>query len=183
MKGREIYISVDVETAGPIPGEYSLLSIGACNAEDPSRTFVCELKPLNRNALPEALEVTGLSLEDLERRGLAAPEAMLQFDRWLQREAGTEGTLVFVALNAPFDWSFVNYYFHRFLGRNPFGFTALDIKAYYMGITGCRWDDTRSSRMAATLKPQSTGDHQALHDAQHQAELFRLMRSIERQPS
>ena len=42
-------------------------------------------------------------------------------------------TSVFVGFNAPFDWSFVNYYFHRFLGHNPFGFTAVDIKAYYMG--------------------------------------------------
>ncbi|MGB9037337.1 MAG: 3'-5' exonuclease, partial [Acinetobacter calcoaceticus] len=27
---KEIFISVDVETSGPIPGIYDLLSIGAC---------------------------------------------------------------------------------------------------------------------------------------------------------
>jgi len=26
----------------------------------------------------------------------------------------------------------VNYYFHKYVGDNPFGFAALDIKAYYM---------------------------------------------------
>ena len=53
-----------------------------------------------------------------------------QFDSWLQGEVAAEdSTLVFVGLNAPFDWSFVNYYFHHYLSRNPFGFTALDIKA------------------------------------------------------
>jgi DNA polymerase III epsilon subunit-like protein len=176
-RDREVFISVDVETAGPIPGEYSLLSIGACNVDDPARTFDCELKPLTRNAVPKALEVTGLSLDELEQRGLAPQEAMQRFDSWLRGEAGNEDTLIFVALNAPFDWSFVNYYFHRFLGRNPFGFTALDIKAYYMGVTGCRWDETRSSRMAGVLKPQHSGNHQALHDAQYQAELFRLTRA------
>ena len=184
--GREIFISVDVETAGPIPEEYSLLSIGACSVDDPTRTFTCELKPLNRNAVPKALEITGFSLDVLERRGLTAQEGMLRFDSWLQEAASPNDVLVFVALNAPFDWAFVNYYFIRFLGRNPFirflgrnpfGFTALDIKAYYMGATGCRWGDTRSSRMAATLRPQSSGDHQALHDAQYQAELFRLIRA------
>jgi hypothetical protein len=36
---REIFISVDVETAGPIPGEFSLLSIGACDVDDESRSF------------------------------------------------------------------------------------------------------------------------------------------------
>lgn len=178
MSKQEHFISVDVETAGPIPGEFSLLSIGACVVFDPMRTFACELKPINRNADPKALEVTGLSLDLLEQRGLSAEKAMQQFDSWLQGEAVTpECTLVFVGLNAPFDWSFVNYYFHRFLGRNPFGFTALDIKAYYMGVTGCRWEDTRSSRMARDLKPQHSGSHRALQDALYQAELFRLTRA------
>lgn len=173
---REVYLSVDVETAGPIPGEYSLMSIGACNVDTPGRTFACELKPLNRNADPKALEITGLSLETLDQRGLPPEEAIRRFDEWVRAEAGTSGPPVFVALNAPFDWSFVNYYFYRFIGRNPFGFTALDIKAYYMGVTGCQWADTRSSRMAKSLKPTLTGDHTALHDALYQAELFRLVR-------
>jgi hypothetical protein len=45
--------------AGPIPGEYSLLSIGACDVDDESRTFACEIKPINRNADPNALEIRG----------------------------------------------------------------------------------------------------------------------------
>ncbi len=174
---REVFISVDVETAGPIPGEYSLLSIGACHVDDQARTFECELKPLNRNADPKALEVTGFSLDTFEQKGLPAREAMQRFDAWLTICLGPDDTPVFVGLNAPFDWSFVNYYFHRFLGRNPFGFTALDIKAFYMGATGCSWADTRSSKMTAVLKPQRMGDHRALHDAQFQAELFRLIRN------
>jgi ribonuclease T len=36
---REVFISVDVETAGPIPGEYSLLSIGACRVDDDTEAF------------------------------------------------------------------------------------------------------------------------------------------------
>jgi ribonuclease T len=174
---REIFVSVDVETAGPIPGEYSLLSIGACLVDDPTRTFACELRPLNRNVDPEALKITGLCLETLERTGLPAKQAMERFDAWLAESIGPGCRPVLVGLNAPFDWSFVNYYFHRFLGRNPFGFTALDIKAYYMGATGCSWADTRSSCIAETLKPERKPDHKALDDAQYQAELFRLMRA------
>lgn len=63
---KEVFVSVDVETAGPIPGEYSLLSIGACAVADLTKTFSCELKPINRNADPKALEVSGLSLDELE---------------------------------------------------------------------------------------------------------------------
>jgi hypothetical protein len=89
--------------------------------------------------------------------------------------AGPNERLVFAGFNAPFDWSFVNYYFHKFSGGNPFGFTALDIKALYMGATGCRWDDTRSSKVAEKLKPTLTGTHDALHDALYQAEVLRLI--------
>ena len=174
---REIFVSVDVEAAGPIPGEYSLLSIGACDVDDETRTFACEIKPINHNADPKALAISKLSLEVLERSGLAPKAAMRAFARWTENLAQPNQTLVFVGFNAPFDWSFVNYYFHKYLGRNPFGFAALDIKAYYMGRTGCAWSETKSSSIAANVEPARHGDHDALHDALYQAELFRLIRA------
>lgn len=175
---KEIFISVDVETSGPIPGEYSLLTIGAVNVDDESQTFECALKPLNHNADPKALEVTGLCLDELDRTGLPAQAAMKSFAEWLAGLVGPDATPVFVGFNAPFDWSFVNYYFHRFAAANPFGFAALDIKAYYMGATGCRWDETRSSLVSARLNPGRKGNHNALSDALYQAELFRLTRHL-----
>lgn len=174
---REIFVSVDVETAGPIPGEYSLLSIGACDVDDETRTFACEIKPINHNADPNALAISKLSLEALERSGLAPEVAMRAFASWSENLAQPNQTLVFVGFNAPFDWSFVNYYLHKYLGRNPFGFAALDIKAYYMGRRGCAWSETKSSTIAANVKPARHGDHDALHDALYQAELFRLIRA------
>jgi len=42
---REVFISTDVETSGAIPGEFSLLSIGACHVDDEALTFYCELQP------------------------------------------------------------------------------------------------------------------------------------------
>jgi len=177
-QNREIFLSVDIETSGPIPGEYSLLTIGACNVDDPAQVFSCDLKPISSNADPKAMEVTGLSLETLSAEGLPPEVAMKRFQDWVTEVAGDLGTPVFVGFNAPFDWSFVNYYFHSYLKSNPFGFAALDIKAFYMGVTGSSWADTRSSQIAARLHPKSKGDHQALHDAQYQAELFRLVRDI-----
>jgi DNA polymerase III epsilon subunit-like protein len=173
----EVFLSVDVETAGPIPGEYSMLSIGACNVDDETQVFSCDIKPINENADPKALEVSGLSLEQLRESGLTPVDAMEKFQAWAKSQAMAAQILVFVGLNASFDWSFVNYYFHKYLGANPFGFAALDIKAYYMGATGCAWSETRSSRLSADLKPRRHSDHTALRDAQYQAELFRLMRA------
>lgn len=175
---QEVFISVDVETAGPIPGEFSMLTLGACCVDDPSRTFSCSIKPINSNFVLEALEVTGLSLESLTKEGLAPDIAMQKFGAWIGSQCTQGEQPIFVGLNAPFDWSFVNYYFHRFAGANPFGFTAVDIKALYMGATGCKWQDTRSSAMARRLNPTLQGDHDALHDALYQAELFRLARRL-----
>lgn len=176
----EVFVSIDVETAGPIPGEYSLLSIGACLVANPAVTFACELQPINDNADSAALEVSGLSLEQLRRTGLEPATAMARFRDWISDAVGKDQDPVFVGFNAPFDWSFVNYYFHRFVGANPFGFTALDIKALYMGVTGCTWSETRSSRIAERVRPTLHGDHDALHDAQYQAELFRLILAEQR---
>ncbi len=172
---REIFVSVDIETSGPIPGEYSLLSIGACSAFDPDNGFTVEVKPINDKFDAKALEVTGLSMKELSERGLDPAAAMTAFSDWLASLSHSGETLVFVGFNAPFDWSFVNYYFHHFTGKNPFGFTALDIKALYMGATGCTWRDTRPSKIAEHLKPGLSGTHEALRDAQYQAEIFRLI--------
>ncbi len=178
MSTNEIYVSVDVEAAGPIPGKFSLLSIGACSVDNPEQVFSRLLKPINREADPAALKVSKLSLDVLERDGVAPQEAMLAFEAWLNELApGDDDKVVFVGLNAPFDWSFINYYFHVFTGRNPFGFTALDIKAYYMGVTGCTWSETGSSHIAEWVQPKRRPDHDAVHDAQYQAELFTLVRS------
>jgi len=154
-----------------------MLTIGACLIDDPTKTFSCSLKPISLKADPAAMAVTGLSLDQLSDAGLPPEVAMRRFADWL-RSLAPDGDIVFVGMNAPFDWSFVNYYFWRFYGQNPFGFTALDIKAFYMGMTGCRWDETRSSKMADRLSPTSKGTHDALQDAIYQAELFRLARQL-----
>ena len=178
-KRPEIYLSVDVETAGPIPGEYSMLTIGACHAYKSDMTFSVKLKPTTRNADPKALEVAGLSLDDLARDGLEPMEGMRAFGEWVATATGPQGVPVFVGFNAPFDWSFVNYYFIRNTWeKNPFGFAALDVKSLYMGAAHSSWSDTRSSVIAAALKPSRKGDHNALHDALYQAELFRLILEI-----
>ena len=175
MVSDELYVSVDVETSGPVPGIYSLLSIGACVVSEPAQSIYLELQPDGLQHDPEAVAVTGLALTKLENEGLAPQTAMLKLEQWLNQLCSADQKVVFVGLNAPFDWSFINYYFHKYSGGNPFGFTALDMKAYYMGVTGCRWKETKSSQMTARLKPQSAPSHNALDDARFQAELFALM--------
>jgi ribonuclease T len=178
----ETFVSVDVETSGPTPGQYSLLSIGACLMDDPARTFYAELKPLGDAATPEAMQVHGLNFERLRREGLAPPEAMGRFDAWVRAEVTGGALPVFVGFNAAFDWMFVADYFQRFIGRNPFGHTALDIKSYFMGMTGGAWSDTTKRALARRYPEHPSLTHNALQDALDQAALFRRMRA-EHHPS
>lgn len=169
----DTFICVDVETAGPVPSLYALLSIGACLVEETNTTFYRELQPDHAAFLPEALAISGLSLEDLSRNGAPPRQALQDFAEWVSRVTPVGYRPVLVALNAPFDWSFVNDYFHRYLGRNPFGHSALDIKAYYMGATGVTWSETSLKHIAAHLHQDTVLVHNALRDAQDQALVFR----------
>jgi hypothetical protein len=102
-------------------------------------------------------------------------DVMQEFRIWIGR-ISKETTPIFVGFNAPFDWSFITWYFHTYLGDNPFGFAGLDIKSYYMGMTRCAWADTRSSRIPTQFKGTSLHTHHALNDAIEQAEMFERMR-------
>jgi len=169
----ETYISVDVETAGPHPGGYSLLAIGACTLDDPPATFYVELQPEHDRITPEAQRVSGFTLDDLQARGLPPAEALRRFAAWLEQVTPPGSRPIFTALNAPFDWMFVNDAFHRHLGDNPFGHAALDIKALYMGLTGVAWQETGYTRMAGRYGRGSDLSHSALQDALDQAALLR----------
>ncbi len=168
----ETCVSVDVETAGPNPSQYSLLAIGACLVARPEQTFYVEISPVNASSQPTALEISGLSMDELARQGTPPLQAMLDFENWLKAVLAGQAPIM-VGFNAPFDWMFVADYFHRFLGRNPFGHTALDVKALYMGLAGVPWSETRMRSIGPRYDLNRRLTHHALTDALDQADLFR----------
>jgi DNA polymerase III epsilon subunit-like protein len=169
------YICVDVETAGPIPGQYSMLSIGACTVNEPRQTFYIELKPINENASEEALTIHRLSMVRLQERGVDPAEAMQRFEAWLIEQTPQGHAPILVAFNAVFDWMFISYYFHHYLERNPFGHSALDMKALYMGMAGVPWDKTSMRYISPRFLGERNLTHHALRDALDQAEIFQKM--------
>ena len=171
----ETYISVDVESAGPNPSQYSLLAIGACSVLFPDRNFYIELKPVNQLFCPEALESCSFSLEKLFAEGVDPAEAMRRFETWLQEALPAGLCPVFVGFNAPFDWMFVNDYFHRFLGYNPFGHAAIDIKSYFMGLAKVPWAETTMQFLGPRYLNQPALIHHALRDSLDQGEIFRKL--------
>jgi ribonuclease T len=172
----ERYISVDIESDGPIPGLYSMLSLGAVAIDDESQTFYVEFKPVTDDFDDEALRVSGLDRKELKLSGRSPEKGIMAFGNWV-RKTSRKRSPVFVGFNAPFDWSFVNYYFIRYTGANPFGFSALDIKAYYMGAYSKRsWAETTKRNLDPAIRSTMPHTHNALDDALEQADIFRKIR-------
>ncbi len=175
----EVLVSVDVETSGQSPSVGSLLSIGACLVDDPAVELYLELKPLaDRPWSDEAERIHRLDRSRLEEEGLSPETAMERFAAWLIDACGRDSRPIFVGFNAPFDWMFVADYFWRYIGRNPFGVSALDLKSYYMGREGVtRWSETRRVNVDRQLRLDPDHSHHALDDARGQAAIARVLLS------
>ena len=175
----ETWISVDVETSGPTPATGSLIAIGACLVERPEEAIELLLRP--DPALPwsdEAETIHHLDRDFLQRVGVEPREALETFAAWLQRAVPSGSRPVFVALNAPFDWMFVADAAWRNLGRNPFGSSALDLKALYLGRhlgSVKHWRDTSRLRMLERYPVDLPHTHDALDDAREQAAICRAI--------
>jgi DNA polymerase III epsilon subunit-like protein len=168
----EFYIVVDVESAGPNSGDYALNSIGACTLYEPRETFYIELIPDSDNYTEEAFSISNFSIEYLKENGIAPKEAMQKFNDWVKLISPPGVTPVFTAFNAAYDWMFINEYFHRYLKTNPFGYKALDIKAFYMGKNNLTWSDTSFKQVSEQYLNSKKIDHHALQDAIDTAIIF-----------
>ena len=81
---KELFISVDVEADGPIPGDYSMSSFGACVIRSPKDGFYQELKPISEKYFERAISVSGLDREKLKTSGTDPAVAMREFNQWLK---------------------------------------------------------------------------------------------------
>ncbi|MEE8428446.1 MAG: 3'-5' exoribonuclease [Gammaproteobacteria bacterium] len=126
------YVMVDIEADGPIPGDYSMISFGAVIVEPLlERTFYGKLKPISEQWVPEALAISGFSREEVMKSD--DPEQVMgKFKAWIKQNV--DGHPMFISDNNGFDWQFINWYFHHFIGDNPFGFSSTNLGSLYKGI-------------------------------------------------
>ena len=126
------YIMVDIESDGPIPAEYSMICFGAVIVDEPlNRTFYGKLKPVSDQWIPDALKVSGFSREEILQ--FDDPQAVMEnFSKWLTLYCKNQP--IFISDNNGFDWQFINYYFYRFLGKNPFGYSSTNLGSIYKGL-------------------------------------------------
>jgi hypothetical protein len=180
----DIYFSADVETDGPIPGPYSILSFALVYAgrfdghhfERPPRLdqiFYRELKPISKSFQIEALRVNGLDRDRLCREGVPPEHAMNDASRWVKDIAGPKQA-VLVAYPLSFDWTWLYWYFTQFSADgSPFEHSrCFDIKTavavkMHIPITKAGRQNVKSK-----LRSNRIHTHHAVDDAIEQAEIF-----------
>jgi hypothetical protein len=180
----DIYFSLDVEADGPIPGPYSMLSLGVCvaahfdgtvfTARNPREsTFYSELKPISDAYDRTALKVARLDREALARDGCDPARAMHELRSFITASAGSARPVV-CAYPAGFDWTFLYWYLVRFGPAEPIlDFNSVfDMKTMYAVRAGVPFDQTGLNDLPLALRGEQPHTHNALDDAVQQAEVF-----------
>lgn len=177
----DLFFAADVETDGPVPGRYSMLSFALVVAGtfDGARflpvadgaSFSAELRPVTDHFVPEALAVSGLSRESLAVEGRAPEEAMRAAAAFVAERAAGK-TPVLVAYPLGFDWSFLAYYFEVYAGGSPFLHSrAFDVKTMVALETRMPVGASGRAKLPPSLAPSLPHRHDALADARSLAEL------------
>jgi 3'-5' exoribonuclease Rv2179c-like domain len=188
MSRPELFISIDIETDGPAPGWNSMLALGAAAFDRTGEQvgfWYATLKPLEDArqddgtmqwwaSQPEAWKEVTSNRQD---PGRVIPE----FADWCEFKSVDHGAkLVAVAWPAAFDFAFVNYYCHRFAGRNPLGFGACDIRSYANGLADhpdyYGIPEKQVREMAGKIDKTGLRPHVAVDDAIEQGRLFMALR-------
>ena len=159
------YVVVDVETDGPIIGLNSIVCFGAVLIDknfNISETFYGECKPLSNKYELEALSISGFTRK--EHLGFKNPQdVFLEFRNWLQKNIDGQPTLF--SDNNGFDASWINYYFHYFLGNNPFGYSSRRIGDLFCGYNKnlkFQWKKFRKTKHTHNPVDDATGNAEAL---------------------
>lgn len=175
----QCHISVDVESNGPCPHFYSIISVGAIvvapdlAAQD---QFYGEGYD-DREAftgLEGAYEASKIKRE-IHVQFQPMPSLFKTFGYWVDHVAdGRRATLW--SDNPAFDWQWINYGFQAAGMNNPFGFSARRIGDFY---AGSKHDITKATEWKKLRITRHT--HNALDDARGNAEaMLQIMPQLSR---
>lgn len=141
-------VMVDIEANGQAPGLFSMTEFGAIIIEpakeilkmprfhgkftslDGEKTDAQALLAISgeRDRSEVPIE-TGIDIEVIGSHKIV----MEAFDNWLSffLEGGRP---LFISDNNGFDWQFINYYFWKYLDKNPFGHSSANMGSLYKGF-------------------------------------------------
>lgn len=163
------YIVVDVESDGPIIGYHSMVCFGAVVVKEGlEQTFYGKTRPISGHFMKDALAVSGFTRD--EHKHFDDPsEVMASFADWLKEVSVDKPILI--SDNNGYDASWINYYFHRFYGSNPFGWSSRRIGDIYCGMV-------KDARAQWKHLRQTTHDHNPVNDAKGNAEALLAMQRM-----
>jgi hypothetical protein len=174
-----LIVSFDVEADGKAPGISSMKSIGMCGITlDKQIVFKFErnLKPLegatpdketmewwNKPEQKEALEYCSRNQEDPAVVFKELNEEILSLQK--------KWNLIPAAAPAAYDWQWPNWYFIKFVGTNPLGYTSKCMNSFLWGmkkkVHPSTWQFGKQF-----LDPKYPHTHKALDDALEQGMMF-----------
>ena len=179
----EIFFSTDIESDGPIPGIYSMLSFASAAFNEAGEMIGTFSR--NLELIPGAIQNAD-TMEFWSKNSAAyaatrfdvrdPKEAMTEYVAWIK---SFKGTPVFVAYPAGFDFMFVYWYLIAFAHESPFSFSALDMKTYAMAKLDIPYRKAIKKNFPKHWFSDTKHDHIAINDAIEQGELFMNMRKHE----
>lgn len=160
---------VDAEFDGPCPGLYSMIEIGVVLVDDPRQTFYGTFKPVSDLFTQSALDSIGKTREET----LLFDDPKMTMERLAAFISAYTGKHRpgFISDNNGADWQFVNYYFHRFTGSNPFGYSSTNLGSLYKGMVKDMFKNFKHLR-------RTKHDHNPVNDAMGNVEAFLEMKKM-----
>ncbi|KAA3626851.1 MAG: exonuclease [Proteobacteria bacterium] len=172
----EIYVSVDIEADGPIPGPHSMLSIGAVALAPNGETvaeYSANLIPLpEASPHPKTMEWWSqfpTAWEACQVNPREPKTVMAEFVRWVEKLPGLP---IFTAWPATWDFMWIYWYLVRFTGKRPFSEHGIDIRSYAMGMRQREFMKCGKNYLPQRWFPEQGHSHVALDDAREQGLLF-----------
>lgn len=92
-------------------------------------------------------------------------KTFVKFRVWLSNVS--EGRPVFISDNIAYDWQWINYYFWKYFGDNPFGHSGRRISDFYAGLCNNFYKTQEWKKYRVTKH-----DHNPVHDAMGNVEAF-----------
>lgn len=187
MPKREIYVSLDMEADGPIPGVNAMLNLGAAafdltseNPREPIATFEINIeRPPHSTSDPDTMDFWSRNQEAWDYITKDPVEPHLAMERLYDWAKALPGRPIWVVYPT-YDFMWARYYTVRYLGVEKaklFGFAAIDMKSLgwaILDIPDFRGVSKRNmvKQRKHWFKGHPPHDHTGLSDAIGQGMLF-----------